>query len=180
MRIVPAFGQGRFGSIRPIREKRESSMAENGTVAYVATLPMCDICARNGDDAVPAQFNGVTRFGPWAKMCSTHFRLYGRGLGVGVGQQLKVEEPGQKVELTGEDQPVMVKLTTPPCMLCGETSVVSLTRQEFAMLAHPSRPAIQDCLPTRDAAFRELVKTGTHDACWNLMMPKDERQAVEK
>jgi hypothetical protein len=131
---------------------------------------MCDICKQNGDTTVPAQYDGATVFGPWANMCVTHFTLYGQGLGLGVGQRLVLEEP-EKVGLS--EEPVMVKLTTPKCMLCGETSVVELTREEFAMLAHPSRPLIQDCLPGRDAAFRELVKTGTHDSCWNLMMPKD-------
>ena len=56
---------------------------------------------------------------------------------------------------------------TPPCMLCQEPSVVELTRTEFAALNGGGY--IQDALPERDAAFRELVKTGTHPNCWETL-----------
>lgn len=65
-------------------------MAEEGTVAKVTKLPTCDFCALNGDTTVPAQYDGATRQGPWANMCVTHFTLYGRGLGLGVGQRYEV------------------------------------------------------------------------------------------
>ncbi len=150
-------------------------MAEEGTVAYVSELPMCAICKMNGDATVPAMYDGATRMGPWATMCPTHFGLYGFGrLGTGIGQRFVLVEEEEKVGLS--EAPVLVKLTTPKCILCDETSVVELTREEFAMLAHPARPKIQDCLPDRDAAFRELVKSGTHDECWNLMMPKEDQR----
>jgi hypothetical protein len=69
---------------------------------------------------------------------------------------------------------VMIRLETPPCLLCAQTTVVELTRLEFSMLAHPSRPKIDDCLPDRDLDFRELVMTGTHPKCWNeLTKPLD-------
>ena len=67
-------------------------MAKEGTVAYVATMPMCDICKVNGDPTVPAQYDGKTKSGPWANMCLTHFTLHGVGLGVGMGQKLMLEE----------------------------------------------------------------------------------------
>jgi len=66
-------------------------MAKEGTVAVVATMPMCDICKLNGDDTVPAQYDGATKSGSWANMCVTHFTLHGVGLGVGKGQKLVLE-----------------------------------------------------------------------------------------
>jgi hypothetical protein len=74
-------------------------MAREGTVAEVATLPNCDICKQNGDESVPAGFDGRTKDGPWAFMCSTHFGLYGTGLGTGCGQRLVLavkEEPQER------------------------------------------------------------------------------------
>ena len=68
-------------------------MAKEGTVAYVATMPMCDICTVNGDPTVPAQYDAKTTEGPWANLCITHFRLYGPGkLGTGLGQKLVLEQ----------------------------------------------------------------------------------------
>lgn len=55
-------------------------------------------------------------------------------------------------------------ITTPPCMLCGNTSAVELTEQQAAALA--VRTPIQDVLPDVEPAQRELLITGTHPACW--------------
>lgn len=72
------------------------------------------------------------------------------------------------------DEP-MIRLVTPPCMLCAETSTIELTRKEFSMLAHPARPSVDLCLPDRDLDFRELVMTGTHPKCWDeLTKPLDD------
>jgi hypothetical protein len=67
-------------------------MAENGTIAYVAEIPMCDFCRMNGEPNVPAGYDGKTRLGPWANMCPTHFGLHGIGTGLGVGQRLVLRE----------------------------------------------------------------------------------------
>jgi hypothetical protein len=67
-------------------------MSKDGTVAVVAVMPMCDICKNNGDETVPAQYDGRTKSGPWANMCITHFNLHGVGLGTGKGQKLVLEE----------------------------------------------------------------------------------------
>jgi len=66
-------------------------MAKEGTIAIVAELPMCDVCKLNGDDSVPAQYDGKTKSGPWANMCVTHFTLHGTGLGTGKGQKFVLE-----------------------------------------------------------------------------------------
>jgi hypothetical protein len=150
-------------------------MAEQGTVAKVAAMPTCDFCRMNGAD-VPAGFDGKTKMGAWANMCPTHFGLYGIGLGTGKGQRLVMEEP-DKVELI---EPI-VKVTTPPCMLCNETSLVELTREEFTKLIHPSQPRIDKVLPNRDLDFRELVMTGTHSACWDVLTkPLDDEDAEDQ
>lgn len=36
-----------------------------------------------------AVYDGRTKFGPWAYMCETHFKLHGTGLGPGKGTRLK-------------------------------------------------------------------------------------------
>lgn len=70
-------------------------------------------------------------------------------------------------------------LTTPKCMICGERSAVEITTAEALLLfakREDGRPKhlIQDALPDRDADFRELVKTGTHPACWTAMFGDDD------
>lgn len=68
-----------------------------------------------------------------------------------------------------EEEPVVIRLQTPPCLECGEVSVVELTREEFRALNNKELK-IQEALPDRESSFRELVKTGTHDKCWRDMM----------
>lgn len=67
-------------------------MSKDGTVAVISEPKMCDICTQNGDPNVPAGFDAKTKMGPWANMCSTHYGLYGIGLGTGKGQRLVLEE----------------------------------------------------------------------------------------
>jgi hypothetical protein len=43
-------------------------------------------------DKVQAQYDGATAMGPWAYMCESHFRQYGTGLGLGMGQRLILKE----------------------------------------------------------------------------------------
>jgi hypothetical protein len=65
----------------------------NLTVAYVATIPSCDVCkVDEGKPDVPAAYDGKTRFGPWAYMCVKHMETHGVGLGTGRGQELKLRE----------------------------------------------------------------------------------------
>ena len=60
-----------------------------------------------------------------------------------------------------------ITVKTPPCIGCGGTSVVELQRAEWVALQGGA--LIQEALPTRDADFRELVKSGTHPVCWAEM-----------
>lgn len=67
-------------------------MAEdNFTVVRVDALPKCDFCKEVGR-SVLARYDGATTMGPWAYMCGAHFSRYGMGLGLGVGQYLKLPD----------------------------------------------------------------------------------------
>lgn len=59
------------------------------TTAEVTKIPECDICIGEGY-ATPhlAKYDGKTSYGPWAYMCEEHFARDGRGLGLGLGQEL--------------------------------------------------------------------------------------------
>lgn len=73
-------------------------MAENGTVAYVSTLPECDICKHIGtqsekDSPAIALYDVKTKQGPWANVCAPHRKSHAANpnlLGVGLGQMLVV------------------------------------------------------------------------------------------
>jgi hypothetical protein len=64
-------------------------MVGNGMVAVVSELPPCSFCA--GSPRRKARYDGATTGGPWAFMCVLHFKQYGLGLGLGVGQYLRLE-----------------------------------------------------------------------------------------
>lgn len=66
----------------------------------------------------------------------------------------------------------MLSMTTPPCMLCGKSSVVELTKTEYDKLVNTNL-AIQDALPDRDADFRELILTGFHGDCFDQVTRED-------
>ena len=52
-------------------------------------IPGCDFCRLAGDEDSPAAFDGKTRRGPWAYMCTRHWDEQGIGrLGTGYGQAL--------------------------------------------------------------------------------------------
>lgn len=61
-------------------------------VTWAGTPPeKCDIC----ETPIKAAFvDGATTSGPWAYMCPTCHRIYGRGLGMGRGQ--KYEKRGER------------------------------------------------------------------------------------
>jgi len=57
------------------------------TEVIVQKLPNCDFCENMGVKT-KAAYDGKTTFGPWAWMCEEHFKQYGTGLGLGIGQRL--------------------------------------------------------------------------------------------
>ena len=53
---------------------------------------------------------------------------------------------------------------TVACMFCQRTSVVEVTATEAG--AWRGGVAIQDAMPERPAAERELIRSGIHPECW--------------
>jgi len=68
----------------------------------------------------------------------------------------------------------LITFACPTCQLCGETATVEVTHDEWTILTDPRRPNIQDALPNRTPAERELFITGTHDACWDEMFKEED------
>ena len=76
------------------------------TTAYVSELPACQLCGSELVDQPPSHRKGTgdyavarvdapTNFGPWAYMCTWHWKKYGLHyprLGTGLGQALEVRK----------------------------------------------------------------------------------------
>jgi hypothetical protein len=63
---------------------------KKGHEVLVDSFPDCDQCKREGYHPVrKARYDSNSRaIGGWINLCTTHFRQYGNGTGVGVGQRL--------------------------------------------------------------------------------------------
>lgn len=59
----------------------------------------------------------------------------------------------------------MPVVTTPACMVCKQTTRLTLTDAELA--AYKRGAFIQDIFPSWTPAQRELLISGTHPSCWN-------------
>lgn len=66
--------------------------------------------------------------------------------------------------------PVLVR--TPVCVVCNNYELISLDRE--AVVKWEAGGLIQECFPSMSAAEREVLITGTHPACWNLLFPKED------
>lgn len=64
------------------------------TEVRVSELPECDFCRTFGQTRLAA-VDGKTNRGPWANMCDKHFKLYGLGLGTGLGQRLTLRSQSE-------------------------------------------------------------------------------------
>lgn len=58
-----------------------------GNTIRTSVFHYCDLCPR-GDEVI-AQYDGKTKWGPWANMCEKHFAEAGVGLGTGKGQKFE-------------------------------------------------------------------------------------------
>jgi hypothetical protein len=67
----------------------------------------------------------------------------------------------------------MAKITTDPCIVCGETSVMEVETRGF--VRWKGGWLIQDAFPEMSPDLREQLKTGTHPACFESMFADDER-----
>lgn len=56
-----------------------------------------------------------------------------------------------------------------------------MTDEEYAAMADPDRPSIQNVLPSWPASKRELLISGTHPECWDHFMKDidDEPDGIE-
>jgi late competence protein required for DNA uptake (superfamily II DNA/RNA helicase) len=50
----------------------------------------CDVCSSQ-----KAEYDAKMKTGPWAYMCSECFKIYGIGLGLGMGQKLIYKNEGE-------------------------------------------------------------------------------------
>ena len=60
-----------------------------------------------------------------------------------------------------------VEVSTPVCMVCGRSGRIEVPVEGFE--AWRRGMLIQDALPGLDQGQRELLMTGTHDHCWQVM-----------
>lgn len=61
----------------------------------------------------------------------------------------------------------MVNVGTPKCVICGNTGIVQVPKEGVAR--YRAGAAIQVAFPTLDADQRELLMTGTHAHCWEIL-----------
>ena len=70
-------------------------------------------------------------------------------------------------EFDSMDMPIDdIIIETKPCVLCGQSSTVSMTTEQHERMIKGSEP-VQEIFPTWSADLRELLITGTHQECWD-------------
>src|SRR6201981_693967 len=76
-------------------------------------------------------------------------------------------------------------VTTRSCMVCQKQGELTVKTAELEAWGDGTGPFIQDAMPSLSAGERELLMTGTHDACWDEMFadeedePEDDRAGTE-
>jgi len=65
-----------------------------------------------------------------------------------------------------------VIFTTPSCIVCAQTSVITLEKKELERILEGEH--IQNVLSHRTADERELIITGTHSECWDSFMSNED------
>lgn len=87
---------------------RRDAVLRADMLAEVPEIPDCDFHKLNGEPGTPAAYDGETKRGPWAFMCSPCFREHGVGLGLGRGQRLvlKGDPLARQIGTVGNPDPV--------------------------------------------------------------------------
>ena len=67
---------------------------------------------------------------------------------------------------------MMVHVTTPECTVCGSTSEMFLNKTDLQSWWEGSY--IQDAFPYLTADERELLITGIHPHCWDIIFGDDD------
>jgi hypothetical protein len=65
---------------------------------------------------------------------------------------------------------------TSPCLVCDKTTTMSLPLAN--VMSYLSGAYVQDTFRSFDADKRELIKTGTHPACWDTLFPDDDDECT--
>jgi hypothetical protein len=60
-----------------------------------------------------------------------------------------------------------MNVVTSPCIVCGERSNIEVDFDSY--ISWQKGTLIQNAFPNESTGFRELIKTGTHDACWETL-----------
>lgn len=61
----------------------------------------------------------------------------------------------------------MTTITTRPCMVCGQASEVSVPVDGYSRWQ--AGAYVQDAFPAMNADEREMLISGTHPVCWDLL-----------
>lgn len=70
--------------------------------------------------------------------------------------------------MAGSEPPVTVKHRTPPCCVCGRSSVAEV--KVDALRAWQAGALVQQAFPDMSPAEREVLVSGTHPDCWQTLM----------
>jgi hypothetical protein len=75
------------------------------TTVIMQSIPDCDVCKMSGE-TTPAYADASLTLGSWGYVCIQHFNLYGKGLGLGRGQRLLLDESSasEKRVLSEDDE----------------------------------------------------------------------------
>lgn len=68
----------------------------------------------------------------------------------------------------------MVSVVCPACLHCGKSSAVTMPVEAYA--AWRSGGHIQNVWPEGSESDRELLISGTHAACWDILFPDEEEE----
>lgn len=74
-----------------------------------------------------------------------------------------------KKEESGPKDHRVIPIRTKKCSMCGVSGEVELTVDEVQAMSN-SHILIQDAMPSRTSAFREMFISGTHEQCWKEMV----------
>lgn len=67
----------------------------------------------------------------------------------------------------------MATIVTKACVVCGKAGAVELTDAEFEAYK-TQKGFIQKVLPRLTAGEREMLISGTHSECFDILFPEDE------
>jgi hypothetical protein len=62
-------------------------------------------------------------------------------------------------------------LITPRCQICGKNGEMEVDAMTFT--SWQLGTLIQDAFPTLSDGEREMIQTGTHEECWEVLFPPE-------